>query len=708
MLTLILHLHAMDAGDMHNTIRHAQHDSSVDAFTTGLFDGAGEATQKAASKFSELTIVQKIKDSIIITLGDSVFEELTISKAQQQRQKRDEENAAFAALDPYTKGRVYGYGWSAFALNKLFHKTKIIRNIKSGQTILSTVDQIEDLGLFQHNTPCLTPKEAAQKNDNRWTEKEIMEHRQAIYKLLEEEGEKALGKDRAHLMAQLESCVHKDQAGVTLRAALAKLPPAQRAACTKAQETITARLNRVGLDKEREASAIMKEESTKLREVNARLERSAQAHARTNAATAQSNRASVKMTQAQYAQEAYKVAECGFALTSVMHNCGAPKQAVGLVTSFSGMCALPAAIAMGPAAVIGALGAVVSGVLGMWSNNEAPAMMSKAEMQQEFDNIRVGIVKATLYLEKHIDLRFAQLEEHIDLRFMQLDQKLSKQHQEVMQGLASIFLQQNRSHTEIKDMLQRQSQAFSEKLDAIDAEVRRIQEQQNRAMENSLRQEYGQLQEFHFLQTMLDRRLVNAVRIALNQKNLKEFERFMKELHQAIVAESVGSDSLTGRDVDLNSSDALVQSRIIEPFYKHAVMAHEAKQSSNSIVSGSPRLRCAMTEKIAAYNVDALLRYAGVALPEGFTVPNLILLKDRAFAFLQLFRVQMEANDNQLSPEAHRNLEDVIQFLEQTQDLLTTVDQERLFNRLKIKILTSLTQPIANIQEIMKDDKNIS
>ncbi len=340
----------------------------------------------------------------------------------------------------------------------------------------------------------------------------------------------------------------------------------------------------------------------------------------------------------------------------------AARTAGTLVAKWAGSAAFGAATA-GIGYALTAFSAIVSLLSSAESDGSAERHQ---EIMHEFKTLKDGLARS-----------FAHLMNHIDYRFMQMDAKLTAQHQSVMRELSEMAQDTRLGFHYMEEQSLRRYSALTDAIGEIQTQTNALHQQQIRLMEDNFRREYGQLEQFSHLETQLDRRAVNAARIAMRRGDLKEFDRFAKELHQAIVAESTGSPNLTGSDIDLTKSDAAITARITQPLQRGVAVKH-----------------------IASNNTQALMRYAvslGALTSQELNVPNLTLVRDRAFAFLELYR----ANAHPLTEETAWYLQNVIEFLEKQFTLFSAVNKEQLFASLKAKIKRDLTELKRAIQAIL-------
>lgn len=340
----------------------------------------------------------------------------------------------------------------------------------------------------------------------------------------------------------------------------------------------------------------------------------------------------------------------------------AARTAGTLVAKWAGSAAFGAATA-GIGYALTAFSAIVSFLSSAESDGSAERHQ---EIMHEFKTLKDGLARS-----------FAHLTNHIDYRFMQMDARLTAQHQSVMRELSDMAQDTRLGFHYMEEQSLRRYSALTDAMSEIQTQTNALHQQQIRLMEDNFRREYGQLEQFSHLETQLDRRAVNAARIAIQRHDLKEFDRFAKELHQAIVAESTGSPNLTGSDIDLMKSDTAITTRMIQPLQRGVAV-----------------------KQIASNNTQALMRYAvslGALTSQELNVPNLTLVQDRAFAFLELYR----ANPRPLTAETQWYLQSAIEFLEKQLTLFFAVNKEHLFASLKLKIKNDLTRLKKTIQIIL-------
>ncbi len=340
----------------------------------------------------------------------------------------------------------------------------------------------------------------------------------------------------------------------------------------------------------------------------------------------------------------------------------AARTAGTLVAKWAGSAAFGAATA-GIGYALTAFSAIVSFLSSAESDGSAERHQ---EIMHEFKTLKDGLARS-----------FAHLMNHIDYRFMQMDAKLTAQHQSVMRELSEMAQESRLGFHYMEEQSLRRYSALTDAMGEIQTQTNALHQQQIRLMEDNFRREYGQLGQFLSLETLLDRRIVNAVRIAISRGDLTEFNRFARELHQAIVAESVGSPALTGTDLDLSKDDTAIKARILQPLQHGADKKHIASNNGHALVAYAMQL--------------------GALPSQEFKIPNLTLVRDRVFAFLQLYR----AYHGSVDIETKWYLQNVIEFLEKQLTLFSAVNKTELFKVLKTKIKRDLMKLKRAIQVIL-------
>ena len=246
------------------------------------------------------------------------------------------------------------------------------------------------------------------------------------------------------------------------------------------------------------------------------------------------------------------------------------------------------------------------------------------------------------------------LGQYLGFRLDALEEMQIEHHRETMQFLNLILYGKDRSLTAIKALMSANGEKILKGLASLHSAVQTLADRQAAQTEAQLRRDSALLQELHFLQTQLDQRLVNKVRILTPEELDLKYVKYTHELAQTARTECVGSESFTSRDlpVDIEKLRPVdltkLQSRMIVPM-------EEKKDHIRQLVG---------------YYIDALLRYAkdhaalDAELPKkpAEMIPNLQIFKDRILAFLDLqlaYQRQHPVPEGERTPISEKAYQDV-------------------------------------------------
>jgi len=313
------------------------------------------------------------------------------------------------------------------------------------------------------------------------------------------------------------------------------------------------------------------------------------------------------------------------------------------------------------------------GLMGLFNDSDdAP----KNGLAEAFQAICAGLMQ--------ISQQINQLGHYVEERFNRLEKILDGNHREALQYLRLILFSTNKNAIQLKALLQGQHQKISHALTALQNDVQTLFERQQAETEARLKSTHGTLKEFHFLQTQLDRRLVNSVRQLLRRGapiDEATFIRYSRELCQAITMESHGSDTLTGRDLNLDDSDAL-RARIFMPLAQSKM-----PQNVIDLAWNNPEL----LKKVA-------LKYQALPEIEGL-LPNFVLLKDRALALYDWHAAYERQTQGQIPQSAYQDLQEVNEYLAGIQEFLQALDGKKLMHVLSTQLNTDYHALLAQMSK---------
>ena len=282
-----------------------------------------------------------------------------------------------------------------------------------------------------------------------------------------------------------------------------------------------------------------------------------------------------------------------------------------------------------------------------------------------------------------ISQQIIQLGKYIESRFDELKQIIGSNHKDAMQFMRQCWFTQVLSDDQLKKILRENFSRVDQQLQRLQITLDQMQEKAIRDVEIRISDRIAQMQEFHYLQTLLDRRLVNEVETVMQRPDelLQRVADYSRQLMQSIKTECRGSQTLTGGDLPVNFSNLsstqleLLRSRWL---YKAQGLATHSVYAT------------------AAYQIDALMAFAQQqqAVPSGVAVtplPNLVLLTDRARSFSKLLRTYAEQTKNTAISDPNapiivplsvkRDVEEVLAVLQTSIQLLRNIESKKIVEK---------------------------
>ena len=280
-----------------------------------------------------------------------------------------------------------------------------------------------------------------------------------------------------------------------------------------------------------------------------------------------------------------------------------------------------------------------------------------------------------------ISQQIIQLGKYIESRFDELKKMIGTNHQEAMQLMRQCWFTQALSDAQLKAMLKDKFSKLDQKLQSLQTTLYQMQEKAIRDVEIRISDRIAQMQEFHYLQTLLDRRLVNEVETVIQRPDelLQRVADYSRQLMQSIKTECRGSQTLTGGDLPVDFSQ--LSSAQLELLRSRWLYTKPQGLATHPVYA------------TAAYQIDALMAFAQLqqAVRSGTAVtplPNLVLLTDRVRAFSKLLRTYAEKTKNReiTDPNApiivplsvQRDVEEVLAVLQTSIQLLRNIESKKI------------------------------
>lgn len=268
-----------------------------------------------------------------------------------------------------------------------------------------------------------------------------------------------------------------------------------------------------------------------------------------------------------------------------------------------------------------------------------------------------------------ISQQINQLGHYVEERFNRLEKILGGNHRDILHHLRVVLFRTDLNANQLKTLLRGQHQNVLQALTVLQVDVHALFERQQAEIEARLRNTHGMLKELHFIQTQLDRRLVNSVHKLLSRSTDIDEATFIKysgELCQAITMESHGSDTLTGRDLSLDNMEA-IRSRILMPLAQT-----KTGQEVIDLALHNPELL-----KNTAIKYQAL-----PGIKEG-VLPNFVLFKERLLAFWWWHDAyKCQQSRVKITERPYQDVQEVIEHLTGVNAFIQTIDSRILMTAL--------------------------
>ena len=330
-------------------------------------------------------------------------------------------------------------------------------------------------------------------------------------------------------------------------------------------------------------------------------------------------------------------------------------------------------VAMGPAG-LAAAGVILvgQGIYGLLRSKSSPAQSASPFLDRlnHLTNMIAGLSTQITRWGQYSAYRFD------DLKALSITQ-----HVETISLLQKIVFDHTLSVSDLKRLVNAQSEETIENIRALTVLVKSSILQQRAQLSLSIKNQIALLEEFHFLQVQLDLRAEHAAQLAMEHPETlnKTLMTHARALHQATIKECYGSSSLTGLDLnmDLNASN-----QDLAPIL--ARLKPDDRKPENTPVR-------------AAYHVNALLKY----FKQKAEQPNTALVKARATCFLELLQTYQKAHGNEIPAEILLHLKEVMAYLGKSNEFIEKLPLKTFFE----KIVTDLKVENTNIDEAFKKKK---